>query len=52
MTEFNRHDDGIFDLFYCLKGVYDDKEQKVDIDLRDVAAVFDVVSEIVGDIQQ
>ena len=32
--------------------VYDDKEQKVDIDFRDVAAVLDVVSEIVGDIEQ
>ena len=52
VTEFDRYNDGVFDLFNNLKSVYDDKEQKVDIDLSNVAAVLDVVSEIVSDIEQ
>ena len=52
MAKIDRHDHGLFDLFNNLKSIYDDKKQKVDIDLRDVAAVLDVVSEIVSDIEQ
>ena len=52
VSKFNRHNDGVFDFFDGAEGFNNDKEQKVDINLRNVAAVFDVVSEIVGNIEQ
>ena len=49
MSEFHRHNDGVFDIFDGAEGFNNDKEQKVDIDFSDVVAVFDLISEFVSD---
>ena len=49
VSKFNRHYDGVFDFFDGAEGFNYDKEQKVDIDLRDVVAVFDLITKFMSD---